>query len=308
MQAVTLKEALNTSKLAGILASQNLGLFARSITMMAFFYQWHTATSVNRYMLQGAGEHTEQDGLEVPLGDETQANGCPAITPGPLVSAVRRSQWRHAAFEAISSICENTITWPESASSQLRKLYHHISILLIVPLQPMCEFIGWMGTTGCIAEARENLCVWLRADTQNVRRAVMHAIALFSLIRKRKSGAHSENHHLFIGFLMIWTFFSLDPIARPTHVAEEVGWTAPMCNIDWNGHVDLGAQEKWISAPGHPPLRIAGVGNLREPSGLHQMLVETHRMFLSDRIWGINRLFAGVLEGLISQGTAIGAA
>lgn len=276
--------------------------------MTAFFYQWHTATSLGHYMLQGADEDPEQNTMEGFLGGEMLGDGCPAITSRPLIFAVPRSQWKHAASKAIGSIYEDTITWPDSASSLLRKLYHHISILLIVPLQPMCEFIGWMGTPDCIAEARENLCAWIRADTQNIRRAVLHAIALFCLIRRRKSGAHSENHHLFIGFLMIWTFFSLDSIARPAQVTEEVGWNAPMCNIDYDGYVDLEAQEEWVSAPGHPPLRIAGVGNLREPSGLHQMLVETHRLFLADRMWGINRLFAEVLEGLISRGTAIGAA
>ncbi|KAE8324438.1 hypothetical protein BDV39DRAFT_217132 [Aspergillus sergii] len=308
MRPVRLKEALETLRMAGTLPSPNIGLFARCITMTAIFYQWHTVTSVDRCILQSADDHAGQGGLDACFGSEMLANGGAAIALKAVVPAVLRSRWRSAAFEAIKSICETTTTWPEGSSSLLLKLRHHISILLLVPLQPMCDFIGWMGTEGSIAKAREGLCDWIRADTQNARRAVMHAIALFSLVRKRKSTAHSENHHLFLGFLTIWTFFSLDPVARPRPVAEEVVCTAPACNIDWDGHVDLDAQERWISAPGHPSLRIVGVGSLEEPSGLHRILVETHRLFLSDRTWGISRLFAGVLEGLVSQGAAIGVA
>ncbi|KAE8310505.1 fungal-specific transcription factor domain-containing protein [Aspergillus transmontanensis] len=306
MRPVRLKDALETLRMAGTLPSRNIGLFARYITMTAVFYQWHTVTSVDRCILQSADDPAGQGGLDGCFGSEMLANGGAEIPLKAVVPAVHRSRWRRAAFEAMKSICENTTAWPEGSSSLLQKLRHHISILLLVPLQPMCDFIGWMGTEGGIAKAREGLCDWIRTDTQNARRAVMHAIALFSLVRKRKSTAHSENHHLFLGFLTIWTFFSLDPVARPRPVAEEVVSTAPACNIDWDGHVDLDAQERWISAPGHPSLRIVGVGSLEEPSGLHRILVETHRLFLSDRAWGISRLFAGVLEGLVSQGAAIG--
>ncbi|KAE8343344.1 hypothetical protein BDV24DRAFT_172740 [Aspergillus arachidicola] len=308
MQPVRLKDTLETLRTAGTLPSPNIGLFARCITMTAIFYQWNTVTSVDRCILQSADDHAGQSGLDACFGSEMLGNGGAAIPLKPVVPAAHRSRWRRAAFEAIKSICENTTAWPEGSSSLLLKLRHHIPILLLVPLQPMCDFIGWMGTEGSIAKAREGLCDWIRADTQNARRAVMHAIALFSLVRKRKSTAHSENHHLFLGFLTIWTFFSLDPVARPGPVAEEAVCTSPACSVDWDGHVDLDAQERWISAPGHPSLRIVGVGCLDEPSGLHRILVETHRLFLSDRMWGISRLFAGVLEGLVSQGAAVGVA
>ncbi|KAB8219515.1 hypothetical protein BDV33DRAFT_191976 [Aspergillus novoparasiticus] len=305
MRPVRLKDALETLRMVGTLPSPNIGFFARCITMTAIFYQWHTVTSVDRCIFQSADDHAGQGGLDACFGSEMLANGGAAIALKAVVPAVHGSRWRRAAFEAIKSICENTTAWPEGSSSLLLKLRHHISILLLVPLQPMCDFIGWMGTEGSIAKAREGLCDWIRTDTQNARRAVMHAIALFSLVRKRKSTAHSENHHLFLGFLTIWTFFSLDPVARPRPVAEEVVCTTPTCSIDWDGYVELDAQERWISAPGHPSLRIVGVGCLDEPNGLHRILVETHRLFLSDRMWGISRLFAGVLEGLVSQGAAI---
>jgi hypothetical protein len=48
------------------------------------------------------------------------------------------------------------------------------------------------------------------------------------------------------------------------------------------------------------------VGNLEEPSGMHRILVETHRILLSDQVWGISQLFAGVLEGLVRWGSASG--
>ncbi|KAB8269239.1 fungal-specific transcription factor domain-containing protein [Aspergillus minisclerotigenes] len=277
MRPVRLKDALETLRMAGTLPSPNIGLFAQCITMAAIFYQWHMVTSVDRCILQSADDHAGQGRLDACFGSEMLANGGAAIALKAVVPAVYRSRWRSAAFEAIKSICETTTAWPE-------------------------------GTEGSIAKARQGLYDWIRADTQNARRAVMHAISLFSLVRKRKSTAHSENHHLFLGFLTIWMFFSLDPVARQRPVAKEVVCTAPACNIDWDGHVDLDAQERWISAPGHPSLRIVGVGSLEEPSGLHRILVETHRLFLSDRTWGISRLFAGVLEGLVSQGAAIGIA
>ncbi|KAL5048222.1 hypothetical protein BDW71DRAFT_213635 [Aspergillus fruticulosus] len=263
MRKARLKDALNTSKLADIIASQNLGLFARSITMMAMFYR---------------------GGLDVLLVSEPLAAGPLAITSGPLVPAAHRAQWRAAASEAITCLSKNTNTWCDSESAQPMKPYHHISILLNVPLTPMCDFIGWMSAKNCVLQARESLCAWLRADTQHARGTVMHAIALFCLIRKRKSAAHGENHHLF---------------GRSD---------IPVCTVDWDGQVDLKVQEMWIAAPGHPPLRLSGVGNLAEPNGLHRILVETHRILLSDQMWGISRIFAGVLEGLISRGTAMGVA
>jgi hypothetical protein len=133
----------------------------------------------------------------------------------------------------------------------------------------------------------------------------MHAARLFCLLRKRKSGAHSENHHIFIAFLVLWTFFSLDPVARLARVANDEPPDIPSCTIDWDGQVDLNVQEQWITASGHPPLRIAGVGDLAEPSGLQRILVETHRILCSDQMWGISRLFAAVLEDLLSHGHAI---
>jgi hypothetical protein len=303
---VKLKEALKISKHADIVESRHIGLFARLIMMMAIFYQWHTATSVNRHILQADDEYAEQnhslDGLSE---DALLTAGHGTIISRPLVPAAHRAQWTTVAFEAISCICRNTQTWSESDLSQLKKLYHHISILLIIPLQPMCDHIGWMSTKDRIEKARESLCAWLRSDIQNARTAVMHAVALFCLIRKMKSGAHSESHHLFVAFLTIWTFFSLDPVARPRAGAGERSWVAPVCCIDWQGHVSPEAKKTWIQAPGHPTLRIAGLGNLEEPSGIHRILVETHRVLLSDQVWGTSHLFATVLEDLISRGTAI---
>lgn len=305
IRAVRLKDALNISKLGYIVRSQDLGLFARSILMMAVFYQWHTATSVNRYLLQGADEHIGQYlALDPLVEDELLAPGRDVITPRPLVPAAHHAQWKTAASEAITLICRNPSISRDSDSSQLLKLYHHISILLVVPLQPMCDYIRWMSTKDCAMEAREKLCAWLRADLQNARRIVIHAVALFCLIRKRKSGAHGENHHLFVAFLTIWIFFSLHPIARPSGGPDEGPYSAPVCYIDWDGQIGSDAEEMWIHARGNPGLRIAGVGNLEEPSGIHRILVETHRLLLSDQMWGISRLFAGVLEGLVARGAA----
>jgi hypothetical protein len=134
----------------------------------------------------------------------------------------------------------------------------------------------------------------------------MHAITLFCLVQRGKSVAHGENHHLFLAFLTIWTFFSLDPVARSTQGVEsatEEDQTSSLYCIDCDGAVDAAEEEKWIQAPGHPHVRVSGVGNLAEPSGLRRILVETHRILLSDQVWGIGRLFACVLEGLISQGS-----
>ncbi|KAL4990821.1 hypothetical protein BDW68DRAFT_22092 [Aspergillus falconensis] len=203
MRTARLKDALNTSKLADIIASQNLGLFARSITMMAMFYRWHTATSVYRYIPQGPDNHDGPGGgLDVLLVSRPLAAGPLAITSGPLVPAAHRAQWRAAASEAITCLSKDTNTWCDSESAQPMKPYHHISILLNVPLTPICDFIGWMSAKNCVLQARESLCAWLRADTQHARGTVMHAITLFCLIRKRKSAAHGENHHLFVAFLL----------------------------------------------------------------------------------------------------------
>ncbi|KAL2811622.1 fungal-specific transcription factor domain-containing protein [Aspergillus granulosus] len=308
-RTVRLEDALNASKLAGIVESPNLGLFARSIVMTAIFYQWHTATRVDRYILHArVEEHSEQDhefnalfGSDYNLPAASHA----LVSSNPLVSAVHRAKLRTAASETINRICKDIKNGPESDSYQLMKLYHHISILLIVPLQPMCEYIGWMATKQCTKVARESLCAWIHADIQNARKAVLHAITLFCLVRRRKSPAHSESHHLFIAFLTIWTFFSLDSVPEPGDGDGPTPEELPCCCIDWDGRVDLDLQERWIQAPGHPRVRIAGVGNLEAPSGMHRILVETHHILLSDRVWGISQLFAGVLESLVSQGSQI---
>lgn len=291
MRVVRLEEALDMSKLAEIIASQRLDLFARSILMLAIYYQWHTVTSLNRYILRSADEDSP-----------THLFGCELSAPTPVVY---RKQWRDAASGAIACICNNTEGWRESKASQLAKLHHYISILLTVPLQPMCDYIGWMGTKSCIDKARESLCSWIAGDTENSRRTVMHAIALLCLVRRQKSGSYSENHYVFVAFLVIWAFFSLDPVARPRGDVsiDETPCDAPMCEIDWD---NLDALETWITAPGHPPLRLAGVGTLGDTSGLRQILVETLRILLSDRTWVINGVFAAVLEGLISRGTTAG--
>lgn len=273
--------------------------------MMAIFYQWQIATSVNRYILQGSDERDETgSSLDAEFMGESLTPGLRAITSVPLVSALQRAQWRTVASETIRCICKNIDTWRESESSQLLKLHHHISILVNVPLTPLCDYVGWMSTKACMAEARESLCSWIRADVQDARRTVMHAIALFCLIRKRKLAGHSENHHLFLAFLVIWTFFSLDPLARPAEVPSDV----PGCTVDWDGQVDSDAHEMWIRASGHPPLRLTGVGDLGEVSNLRRVLVETHCVLLSNQMWGINQLFANVLEGLISRGSAMSVA
>ncbi|KAL4989978.1 fungal-specific transcription factor domain-containing protein [Aspergillus falconensis] len=302
IRAVLLKHALDPLKLGEIVKSKSFGLFSRTITMTAVFYQWHMATSVDRYILQGDIELSEQrPTLDWPFGNQS--------TPSkPLVPAVRRAHWRSAASETMTAICNNTTVYCESDVSQLMKLYHHISILLIVPLQPMCEYIGWMATKQCTTVARKSLCTWLRADIRNARRAVLHAIKLFCLMRRRKSAAHGENHHLFVAFLTIWTFFSLDPVAHALDDDSSSGTNdeASSCCIDWDGGLDVAEMERWIRAPGHPRVRIAGVGTLEKPSGMHRILVETHRILLSDQVWGASQLFAGVLEGLICRGSADG--
>jgi hypothetical protein len=316
-RAIPLKDALNPLKLGEIVQSKDLGLFSRLITLTAVFYQWHTTTSVNRYMLQNdvdqLGHHRS---LERRFGDDygVEVTGNEPTPSKPLVPAVHRARWTRTASETINTICSNVTAYLENDASQLMKLYHHISILLIVPLQPMCEYIGWMATKQSTTAARESLCAWLRADIQNARRAVIHAMTLFCLIRRRKSAAHSENHHLFVAFLTMWTFFSLDPVARaadgdgdsgPSATNDEAS-SSSCCCIDWDGGVDAGEKERWIQAPGHPRVRIAGVGNLEKPSGMRRILVETHRILLSDQVWGISRLFAGVLEGLIRRGSTSG--
>ncbi|KAL3451425.1 fungal-specific transcription factor domain-containing protein [Aspergillus insuetus] len=313
--AVPLRDALNPLKLGEIVQSKDLGLFSRLITLTAVFYQWHTATSVNRYMLQNHVDQLGQHGsLDLRFGDKygVAVTENEPITSKPLVPAVHRAQWTRAASETINTICSNITACLKIDASQLMKLYHHISILRIVPLQPMCEYIGWMATQQSTTAARESLCAWLRADIQNARRAVLHAMTLFCLIRRRKSAAHSENHHLFVAFLTIWTFFSLNPVARaaggvgdsePSATNDEAS-SSSCCCIDWDGGVNAGEKERWIQAPGHPRIRIAGVGDLEKPSGMRRILVETHRILLSDQVWGISRLFAGVLEGLIRRGSA----
>ncbi|OGE47486.1 hypothetical protein PENARI_c043G06094 [Penicillium arizonense] len=311
VREVRLKDALDPLKLEEIVRSKDFGLFSRSIAMTAVFYQWHTATSVNRYILQrDVDQPGQHHSLDLPFGDDygAAATGNELTPSKPLFPVIHRAKWRSTAFEAISAICSNIPTYQQSDASQLIKLYHHISILLILPLHPMCEYIGWMATKQCTTAARESLCTWLHADIQNARRAVMHAITLFCLVRRRKSAAHSENHHLFVAFLTIWTFFSLDLVARPTGrdasaIANEEMYC---CCIDWDGGVDAAEKERWIQASGNPRIRIAGVGNLEEPSGMHRILVETHQILLSDQVWGISRLFAEVLEGLISRGSASG--
>jgi hypothetical protein len=305
---VPLKDTLNPLELGKI---EGLGIFSRLIAMTAAFYQWHTATSVNRCIPQGdADQSVQRRNFASLLGDDygLAVTGNEVNTTKPLVSAVHRAQWRRAASEAISTMSSNIAAHQEGSASQLMKLYRHISIVLIIPLQPMCEYIGWMATRQCTAAARQSLCTWLRGDIQGCRRATMHAITLFCLVRRRKSTAHSENHHLFVAFLTIWTFFSLDPVARgaggnPSDNDEEMPFC---CCIEWDGGVDAAVQERWIQAPGHPRIRIAGVGNLDEPSAMYRILVETHQILLSDQVWGIGRLFAGVLEGLIRRGSATG--
>lgn len=306
MRQVRLKDTLDKSKLVNIIASQELGLFARSITMIAIFYQWQTATNVNRYILQCTDEQDGHGGdLNAPFMGQLRETCRSLITPRPLVLARHLAEWTTAISESIQSISINTEAWPESESSQLLKLYHHISILLVVPVTPMCDYIGWMGSEGSISQTRVGLCQWIRTDIENARRTVIHAASLFCLIRKRKSGAHSENHHIFVAFLVLWVFFSLDPIARPRGVANDGSSDIPSCTIDWDGRVNSDAQAKWIRSPGHPPLRIAGVGDLTESTGLQRILVETHRILCSDQMWGISRLFASVLESLLSHGDAI---
>ncbi|KAL2847079.1 fungal-specific transcription factor domain-containing protein [Aspergillus pseudodeflectus] len=311
---MSLKDAIDALKLGQLVQSKNLGLFSRLITMTAVFYQWYTATSVNRYILDGDVDQSAQRlPMDQPFGEihGVVATGNGPTPSRPLVPAVHRAHWRSTTTETISLVCTNVTAYRESDASQLIKLHHHISILLIVPLQPMCEYIGWMATKQCTTAARNSLCTWLRADIQNARRAVMHAMTLFCFIRRRKTAAHSENHHLFVAVLTIWTFFSLDPVARATDgdsessaTNDEVPSSWSCCCIDWDGGVDAGEKERWIQAPGHPRVRIAGVGNLEEPSGLHRILVEAHRILLSDQVWGISRLFAGVLEGLVRRGSA----
>lgn len=302
---VSLTEILNVTYSQECVLPANLGQFARSIIMIAVFYQFHVVMRVSRYLLQGIAQ---------PLVSEMADTGRNAFEPmyfnqvtgRPLVSPLHRAQWRMAAAEALAYLAQDLKGLPEIQSSTMKKHCHYISILLHVPMQPMCEYIGWMGTETYIAEARQKLCAWIKHDGENARRAVLHAATLFNLIRRRKSAVYYENHMLFFSSLAIWCFFSLSTIANPgTSSSNPNEEESIICNIDSDEQTDHDIQQAWIAGPGNSSLYIPGVGNLGEPASLRRMLVEAHRILLSDKIWGVNQKFAFVLERLVSRGNAI---
>jgi hypothetical protein len=300
----------------GGLLSENLGAFSRTLLMTAVFYHWHSAMTVSRhFLLQGFDPPSASTDSMVmdETGNLSEPTSRHSVIKIPSVSSGSRAEWRTAASVALGLLCRNLEDCSQSDAMLLRKMYHYISILLHVPLHPLCDYVGWLGTEADIAESREKLCAWIKYDAENARRAVLHAAILFNLTTKRKGPAYFENHYLFLSFLALWSFFSLQSVVNPVDSSAHSPATGDLliCNVDDIDGVetdesnDFNHQQAWISGAVNLVLHIPGVGNLHEPASLRRALVEAHRVWLCDTNWGVNQKFALVLEGLISSGNAL---
>jgi hypothetical protein len=148
--------------------------------MTTVFYQWHSGMKMGRHMLQSITQPlTNKGGAEI--FDSTTNFTCrDTMSRILLVASVNQAEWRNAASVALGHLYQNRDTYSKADTTAIGTLYHYMSILLHVPLHPLCDYVGWLGTEADIADTCEKLCAWIM---------LLHATTLFHLIRRNKAPA-----------------------------------------------------------------------------------------------------------------------
>ena len=175
----------------------------------------------------------------------------------------------------------------------ISKTYHMVSILRLVPLNALRTFSSWMTTPQKVERAKKELENWIEGG-YCARKALLHAAALFQLIRDQRTAIHSDPWYMMAASLCIWAHIK---VSKRT----EILFTDHPLRIDKVS--DSQALQAWLNGSWTMSVHITGIGILNEADSASRTLQQTIKILRRDGSWGqIGRLFAAVFQQVL-EGT-----
>ncbi|KAJ5810400.1 fungal-specific transcription factor domain-containing protein [Penicillium pulvis] len=201
--------------------------------------------------------------------------------------------WRDIAIETLGLLGQS------SKSSVLSDVYHHLMIVLHIPLKSLCTVAGWASTEDAILASKKELSAWMADNPQAARKTVLHAAILFKSLRSKPLITYTDAHDLLAATLAIWVYALLH-ITRSDDTL-----TGPIIYLD--RHMNEDQKKSWIfDSNEDSPLHISGVGCILKNFAATRVLFEAKGCLArQSHLWGTYNQIMTVFEVMASSGTAI---
>lgn len=249
---------------------EGLGIFARTIAMMAFSIEEQRILDSSRCWIFPALPSTTGQLYQTQLVRN------------------RDSELSLFGFNAPFQAPQNF----QDASG--RRYFHLISILRDVPLRHLYSSCGWKSTDAEVDAATDALAVWMNSNKESARKCVMHAGALFGDVRSQVYKMSFDSLFLLVSILYLWVFQRLSP-----HNSSGVE-TKPILRID--SGVDETVANSWIQGKSDYTIHITGVGRLTGRDSAVRLLKELCRVLYLSTSWtnfhiGIAKCVEQIIKG-----------
>ncbi|KAJ5631591.1 fungal-specific transcription factor domain-containing protein [Penicillium longicatenatum] len=203
------------------------------------------------------------------------------------------TEWRDSAIETLGLLRQS------SKDQWLSDVYHHLMIIVHIPLKSLCTVAGWTSTEDAILASKRELSSWMADNPQAARKTLLHAALLFKSLRSKPLNTHTGAHDLLAATLTIWAYALLhSPRSEDT-------LTGPIIYLD--RHMSEDQERSWISDPNEDsPLHISGVGCILNDSAATRVLLEAKSCLARQiHLWGTYNHILTVFEVMALSGTAI---
>lgn len=249
---------------------EGLGLFSRTIAMMAFSVEEQRILDSSRCWIFPTSPSTTAQSYQTQLVRN------------------RDSDLSLFGFNAPFQPPENF----QDASG--RRYFHVISILRDVPLRHLYASCGWKSSDAEVDAATDALSAWMNSNNESARRCVMHAGALFGDVRSQVYKTSFDPLFLLISVLYLWAFQRLSP--DNSSVVD----TKPVLRID--SGVDKTVANSWIQGKSDYTIHITGVGRLTGRDSAVRLLKELRRVLYLSTSWttfhvGVAKCVEQIIKG-----------
>jgi hypothetical protein len=230
-----------------------------------------------------------------------------------IFNSTVEEDWTKASLTALNSLLPTHLEVADSSDDPLKSSLschiHLVSLLLLTPRKDLLAFAHThrpgpqFGPPG--QSPKENhLSEWLRADYgRRARRAVLHAGALFKILRQQPSQALHEPITALLATLVIWAFSQLSIEPEP-YQAQSIGGNAERGSI----RLDCALSDDMISAwvEGHEGLRghLTDVGNICGQDAADRLLYVGTTVLQVMETWALSQGLAAWLTKLRVRTTA----
>ncbi|OBT64241.1 hypothetical protein VE03_06892 [Pseudogymnoascus sp. 23342-1-I1] len=227
----------------------------------------------------------------------------------PALSLLSQGEWIEkvkSALQYIERSSRGSFANTDMVQLSLEAHTHLVSLMLYIPLAEVLMYARSQKGNRDGQQARKRLENWTREmNGRTARHAVIHASALFGLIRTRLCGSFYEPITFLIATLTLWTFSQFSPNQLASSPSDSSGHYNNMGQLQSRIRLDKirsaeGAQE-WIENGGDMGGYLANVGNICvAASGARILKIATQTLSSMDT-WALGTGFASVLAQLQSE-------